>query len=74
MIVPVPWQRGHVCDTWKKPREVMTWPRPWQVRHWTAWLPASAPVPLHTSQAASLLTSISFSTPSAASSRLIWRS
>ncbi len=74
MIVPVPLQRGQVCDTWKNPREVMTCPRPWQVRHVTAWLPASAPVPVQTSQVASLLISISFSTPAAASSSVICRS
>ena len=42
---PVPRQRGQVCETWKKPRELMTWPRPPQSRQVTALEPASAPVP-----------------------------
>ena len=71
MIWPAPRQRGQVCETWKNPRELMTWPRPPQVGQLIAREPASAPLPSHLLQVSSLRTSISFSTPKAASSSVI---
>src|SRR6478609_9637045 len=65
---PRPRQRGQVCETWKNPRELTTWPRPRQVLQVTAREPAEAPLPEHLVQVSSLRTSISFSTPKAASS------
>src|SRR5471032_2622679 len=50
-LCPVPRQRGHVCATWKNPRDVTTCPRPPHVLHVTTREPFSAPVPLHTPHA-----------------------
>ena len=52
-------------------RELMTWPRPPQVGQLTVREPGSAPLPSHLTQVSSLRSSISFSTPKAASSRVI---
>ncbi len=73
-IWPVPRQRGQVWETWKKPREEMTWPRPPQVGQLDAREPGSAPLPAQRPHPSSLVISISFSQPAAASSRRIWRS
>src|SRR5678815_1499276 len=71
MISPAPWQRGHVCETWKNPRELITCPRPAHVGQVVLREPASAPLPWHLSQASSFSISIVFSAPKAASSNLI---
>src|SRR5208282_3506335 len=71
---PAPLQCGHVCAMLKMPREVMTCPRPPQVVQVRIFEPCSMPEPLHVSHRSSLETEISFSHPSAASSRLISRS
>src|SRR5438445_4533613 len=71
IICPAPRQRGQVCDTWKKPRELITCPRPAQVGQLIERGPGSAPLPLHWSHVSSLRISISFSVPKAASSSVI---
>src|SRR6187200_2836607 len=71
MISPAPWQRGHVCETWKNPRELITCPRPPHVVQLVLRDPGSAPLPWHLSHASSFSISIVFSAPKAASSNLI---
>src|SRR6266496_2805186 len=71
MISPAPWQRGHVCDTWKNPRELITCPRPAHVGQVVLRERGSAPLPWHLSQVSSFSISIIFSAPKAASSNLI---
>jgi hypothetical protein len=71
MIWPTPRQRGQVCETWKNPRELMTCPRPPQAGQLMVREPGSAPFPSHFVQTSSLRTSISLSTPNAASSSVI---
>src|ERR1019366_9183830 len=60
IIFPAPRQRGQVCDTWKKPRELITWPRPPHDGQVIVREPGSAPLPAHLSQVSSLRISISF--------------
>ena len=58
----------------KMPREVMTWPRPLQVPQVRVFEPGSLPEPSQPSQRSGLVTEISFSQPSAPSSKEISRS
>ena len=67
IVWPAPRQRGQVCAILKKPRVTATWPWPPQVAQVVTLLPGSAPEPEQVSQAWSLEISISFSTPRAAS-------
>src|SRR5262249_56150711 len=45
MILPRPWQEGHVRSMVKKPCEARTLPAPAQVGHEEGWVPLLAPVP-----------------------------
>src|SRR2546425_680356 len=71
---PAPLQVGHVCAMLKIPRDISTCPRPPQVVHDFNFEPCSMPAPSQVSHLSSLVTEISFSQPSAASSSEISRS
>lgn len=73
-IFPLPWQSGQIVWVCTVPKKVLccvvTWPLPLQVEQVFSLWPGSAPSPLQCLQEPVLLYLISFSTPSAASSRL----
>src|SRR5690606_6477485 len=69
-IFPRPSQRGHVWAMLKIPREFTTCPRPPQVAHVLVVAPFSAPVLSQASHASAFVMEISFSQPSAASTKL----
>ncbi len=71
MTRPPPWQVGQVRSMVKKPCCARTRPWPWQVGQVTGFEPASAPVPLHDSQAISVGTRTLACLPLKASSRVI---
>ncbi len=69
IILPVPWQRGQVCWTEKKPCCMRTWPIPPQVVQVTGVVPGLAPLPLQVLQPTRVGTRMVTVVPRTASSR-----
>src|SRR5207344_598632 len=60
---PAPRQRGHVCCSEKNPCDTRIWPAPPQSAHFVGCVPLRAPLPSHSSHAASTGTRISTVSP-----------